>query len=159
LINSSTMSGDLGPGSLLREKSFLIPDLKFIFALETGRLVTFRDFGNFAHVKFKTGQLVVNTLTKRELAFGVLGRVGLLKILDVEYAFGNVGRAFLKQALNGRVLVNGFLLVRGELEEGLLFLYGFLLVGLVRPGEADCLRIRPTVSFFHPIFVLIINII
>ncbi len=150
MINSSAMSGGLGPSSLLRKESLLIPDLKFIFTLETGGLVTFGGFRNFAHVKFKTGQLVINAFTKRELALRVLERVGLLKIFDVENALGNVGRAFLEQTLNGGVLVNGFLWVRRELEEGLLFVYGFLLFGLVGPGEADRLRIRSTVSFFHP---------
>lgn len=61
------MGGRLCSGRLLGKESFLVPHFELIFTLETGGLVTFGHLGNFSHVKFKTGQLVVNTFSKGEL--------------------------------------------------------------------------------------------
>ena len=72
LINSPTMSGRLGPGRLLGKKSLLVPHFGLTFAFETGRLVTFGNLWNFPHIKFKTGQLVVNAFPKLKLSFRVL---------------------------------------------------------------------------------------
>ena len=85
MVNSPAMGGRLDMGGLMCKKGIFIMVLKFIFTLEAGGLVAFGYFGNFAHVKFKTRQLVVDSLSKRELALGVLQRMRLFEVFNVEY--------------------------------------------------------------------------
>lgn len=103
------MGRRLGSGSLMGKERLLLPHFKLIFTLKTRGFVAFGHLGNFPHVKFKTGQLIVYSLSKRELALGVLDCVGLFEVFDVEYTLRNISGALLEEGLNGGVLANGFL--------------------------------------------------
>jgi hypothetical protein len=80
------MSGSLDARGLMCKKGIFITILKFIFALKRGGLIAFGYFGDFAHVKFKTGQFIVESFSKGELAFRVLERMWLFEVFNIEYA-------------------------------------------------------------------------
>jgi hypothetical protein len=85
MVNSPAMGGRLEMGGLMCKEGIFIMVLKYILTLEAGGLVAFGYFGDFTHVKFKTRQLIVDSLSKRELALGVLQRMWLFEVFNVEY--------------------------------------------------------------------------
>jgi hypothetical protein len=143
------MSGGLDTGSLMCKKRIFITILKFIFSLKRGGLIAFGYFGYFAHVKFKTGQFIVESLSKGELAFRVLERMRLFEVFNIKYALGNVSGAFFEERLNGCVLDNGRLVTGRKVEGVELFVEGFLFVVLEWASESDGLGVGSAVAFFH----------